>query len=176
MTEESVRYEDWIELVDLSSIPDPDDKYQECEFFFDLLETEKDRNHFRWLASAFLNAIYSYFETSALTAHFRFMHPEINEPIEDSEGLATLRKYVNVVQNNKNPKYVKTCAVHPIVKQIYELRKKCTHHFSLSIMEAGPQLPRDFLFGSIRGKGESALMQCQRAIELVRVVQKELDS
>lgn len=175
MTEESDSIEDWLELGDLSAIPDLDDKHRECEFFFGLLKAENNRNHFRWLVSAFLNAIYSYFETSALTAHFRFTHPETGDPIEDLEALAILRKYVRVFQNKSNPNYVKTGAVHPVVKEIYELRKISTHHFSLSIMEAGSELPRDFQFGSMRGSGVPALAQCQRAIELVRVVQAELD-
>lgn len=176
MQSDSDSFEDWLDYGDLSAVPDLDDKHLECEYFFELLSVEKDRNRFRWLVSAFLNAIYSYFETSALTAHFRFTHPETGEPIEDSESLEILRQYVRVFQNAKKPNYVKTSAVHPVVKEIYELRKVSTHHFSLSIMEAGSVLPRDFQFGDIRGKGVPAIAQCQRAIELVRVVQVELNT
>jgi len=176
MPNNSDSVDDWFELIDLSAVPYLDDKHRECEFFFDLLSVEEDRSRFRWLVSAFLNAVYSYFETSALTAYFRFTHPETREPIEDSESLEILRKYVRVFQNAKNPNFVKTSAVHPVVREVYELRKTSTHHYSLSIMEVGPELPRDFQLGDLRGKGEPALQQCKRAIGLVRAVQVELNS
>ncbi len=176
MSEEIEFTGNWLEKLDLSAVPDLDDKHQECEFFFRILSAETDRNQFRWLVSAFLNSVYSYFETSALTAHFAFTHPVTAEPMEDPESLGILRKYVKFTQSKKNPNYVKTGAVHPVVEEVYELRKMSTHHFSHSIMSVGPVLPRDFHFGDMRGEGKPALEQCQRAIEVVREVQGRLSS
>ena len=176
MVEEIEYSGDWLECLDLAAVPDLDDKHQECEFFFKLLSVETDRNKFRWLVSAFLNAVYSYFETSSLTAHFAFTHPVTAEPMKDPEWLDILTEYVTFTQRKNDPNHVKTRAVHPVVKEVYELRKKSTHHFSHSIMAVGPVLPKDFQFGDMRGQGKPALEQCQRAIEIVREVQGRLSS
>lgn len=99
---------DWLSRCDIGAVPDLDDKVRECEFFFDALSAETNRNRFRWLVSAFLNAAYSFFESTALTAYFRFTDPESGEPYEDDEGLTVLRRHVKVFQNAKNPNFVKT--------------------------------------------------------------------
>jgi hypothetical protein len=168
--------DEWLSLLDLAAIPDPNDKVRECEFFFELMSTETDRDRFRWLTSAFLNASYSYFESSALTAFFRFTDQETGEPIEDSQALEVLRRYVNVLRNVKNPRFVKTAGLVPLTQQLYEFRKKSTHHSPLSIMIAGPSLPEDFHFGSMRGKGTAVMPLCREALALVRHVQQEIDA
>jgi hypothetical protein len=167
---------EWLSLLDLQAIPDPHDKVRECEFFFELMLRETERDRFRWLASAFLNAAYSYFETSALRAFFRFTDHETGESVEDSQALEVLRKYVKVFQNAKNPNFVKTTGLVPLTELLYEFRKKSTHHFPLSIMIAGANLPEDFHFGSTRGKGTAIMPLCRDTLKLIRHVEQEIDA
>lgn len=166
--------DDWLKCFDMQSLPDFDDKVQECEFFFRLLATEKDRNKFRWLFSAFLNAAYSFFESTALTAYFKYTDPD-GTPCKDSEGLAFLQKHVKVEQNKKNPSYVKTSGLSPLTKQLYEVRKQCTHHFPLSIMITGPSLPDDFHIGNMRGNGIPAISLCHDTLQLIQSLYKDID-
>jgi hypothetical protein len=168
--------EDWLSLLDLSAIADPNDKLAECEYFLYAASLEKDRDRFRWQISAFFNAAYSYFEISAISAYFAFTDPETGEPVEDSEVLEILRKYIKVFQNVKNPKFVKTAGLHPVTEQLYELRKANTHHFPMSIMQVDAELPENFHFGNITGKGTPALPFCRATMELIRSVQRELEA
>ena len=166
---------DWLDRWDFQAVADFDDKRKECEFFFGLMSAETDRNKFRWLVSAFLNSAYSFFESTALTAHFRFTDPETGEPVEDHEGLAILKAHVKVLQEAKNPKFVKTAGLTPLTKQLYEFRKKSTHHFPLSIMIDGEALPDGFLFGDMRGEGIPVVPLCRDVLELVRAVYAEIN-
>ena len=166
---------DLLARLDLSAIADPGDKIRECEFFLGLASTETDRARFRWLISAYLNAVYSYFETTALYASVVFTDPETLDPLEDSEAVEILRNYVRIRQNEKNPYFVKTGALHPVVVRLYEVRNAATHHFPLSIMAAGTNLPEDFYLGSTRGEGEPLLALCREALAVVKQVQAELD-
>lgn len=168
--------EDWLSLLDLSAIADPGDKVSECEYFLEIASSETNRERFRWQISAFFNAAYIYFETSALSAYFSISDPQTGEPVEDSEALAILRKYVRVIQNAKKPNYVKTAGLHPIAERLYELRKANTHHFPMSIMVAGSSLLEDFHFGNMTGKGTPALEFCRSAMALIRAVQAELSA
>ena len=95
--------DDILERLDLEAIADPGDKIRECEFLLGLASTEADRTRFRWLVSAYLNAVYSYFETTALYASVAFTDPETGDPIEDTDAVETLRAYVRVLQNEKSP-------------------------------------------------------------------------
>lgn len=164
-----VDIEDWLNRWDMQSVPDFDDKLRECEFFFALLSKEGDRSRFRWLLSGFLNATYSFFESLALTAHFRYTDSD-GEPYEDDAALAILRCHVKVLQDKKNPNFVKTAGLSPLTKQLYEIRKKSTHHSSLSIMATGTSLPDDFHIGNMKGEGIPALPLCRNALGLVREV------
>lgn len=165
-----------LKRIDLSAIADPGDKIRECEFFLGLASTETDRARFRWLVSAYLNAVYSYFETTALHASVRFTDPETGDPIEDTEAVETLRTYVRVLRGEKKPYYVKTGGLHPVIARLYEVRKAAIHHFPLSIMAAGPNLPEDFHLGSMKGEGEPLLALCREALAVIRQVQDELDA
>lgn len=167
--------ENIFDRLDLGAIADRDDKIRECEFFLGLASVETDRARFRWLISAYLNAVYSYFETTALYASVAFTNPETGKPIEDMEAVETLRKYVSVKQNEKNLTYVKTGGLHPVIAHLYEIRKAATHHFPLSIMAAGPNLPEDFHLGKMKGEGKPLLALCREAIMVIRKVQAELD-
>lgn len=167
--------EDWMSRWDIQAVPDLDDKLRECEFYFALLEAENDRNKFRWVLSGFLNSAYSFFESSALTAYYRFTDAD-GEPYADFDGLAVLRRHVKVLRNEKNPSFVKTAGLSKLTTTIYEIRKKCTHHFSLSIMIAGTSLPEDFQIGSIRGQGVPAMSLCREALDLVRSVHAEISA
>lgn len=159
----------------MEAVPDLDDKVRECEFFFDALSTETNRNRFRWLVSAFLNAAYSFFESTALTAYFRFTDAKSGESFEDHEGLAILRMHVEVIQNSKYPYFVKTAGLTQLTQQLYEFRKKNTHHFPLSIMAAGSVLPEDFHFGSMRDEGIPVMPLCRNSMALIRAVYSEIN-
>ena len=166
--------DDWLNRIDLEAIADPTDKLSESEFFLGLASQEANRERFRWLISAFLNAAYSFFETSALSAFFRFTD-EGGEPHADDDALEVLRTYVVVMQDKKRPSYVKTAGLHEVTKQLYEFRKKSAHHTALSIMATGSSLPADYHFGNMKGEGTAALEFCTNAMKLMRTVQLELD-
>jgi hypothetical protein len=167
---------DIFESLDLDAIADPGDKIRECEFFLGLASSEIDRTRFRWLVSAYLNAVYSYFETTALFVSVSFTDPQTGDPIEDMKAVEILRAYVRVFQNEKKPYYVKTGGLHPIIARLYEVRKAATHHFPLAIMATGPNLPEDFHLGSMSGGGEPLLLLCREALAIVKQVQAEIDA
>ena len=165
---------DWLSKIDFEAIPDRDDKLAECQYFLSLAELEADRQKFRWLISAFLNAVYSFFETSALYAHVAFTSPDTGEPIADTDALETLKQYVEMSQRQKDPYYVKTAGKHEITKRLYKVRQSSTHHYALRIMATGPSLPEDFHFGSERGNGTPVLTLCRDAMNLILKVNSEL--
>jgi len=167
--------DDWINLLDMSAIADPFDKIAECQYFLDLASQEADVEHFRWLVSAFFAAAYSYFEISALSSFHAYTDPQ-GDPVEDSDALEVLRRYVTVSRNTKNPSFVKTGGNHEITIQLYEFRKRNTHHFPMSIMTTSPEIPEDFQFGRIRGQGKPALAFCRTAMALIRQVHQELQA
>jgi len=169
-------FEDWLNLLDLAAIADSHDKIAECEYFLTLASTEQDVQRFRWLISAFFGAAYSFFEISALSAFQAFIDPRTGEPVENTDALKTLRRYVTVDQNVKNPFFVKTGGNHDVTKQLYKLRTANTHHYPLSIMATCPELPGAFHFGNIIGKGTPALAFCRTAMSLIRQVHQELEA
>ncbi|WP_157199263.1 hypothetical protein [Methylomonas koyamae] len=172
---EAVDLNDWFSKWDIEAIPDLDDKVKECEFFFDALSTETDRNKFRWLVSAFLNAAYSFFESTALTAYYRFTDTESGELYEDQKGLEILKKHVKVFQKPSDPMFVTTAGLTPLTKQLYEFRKKSTHHFPLSIMATGTTLPEDFHFGSMQDQGVPVMPLCRDSLALIRAIYTEIN-
>jgi hypothetical protein len=169
-------FDDILDLLDLGAIADPGDKVRECEFFLALASVEHDRERFRWLISAYLNAVYSFFETSALRAYVGITDPKTGDPVGDAEALETLRAYVKVFQDAKNPYFVKTGGLDPTIQRLYKSRAAATHHVPLSIMAAGPNLPEDFHFGDLRGRGEPILPLCRQALVVVKQVEEELNS
>jgi hypothetical protein len=166
--------EDWLDRFDISAMPDLVDKVAECDYFLSLATLEANREKFRWLISAFLNATYSYFETTAWAAYSGFIDSETGEAHPDFEKIDILNKYVKFKQDEKKPYFVKTTAIHPLIKQMYELRKANTHRTAMSIMCTGSSVPENFHLGSITGEGESALIFCKNIMILIRVIDKEL--
>ncbi|MBS0298930.1 MAG: hypothetical protein JSR32_03180 [Proteobacteria bacterium] len=163
--------------MDIGTIADPGDKIRECEFFLGLASTEPDRTRFRWLISAYLNAVYSYFEITALSAFTAFTDPKTGAPAENTEALENLSAYVCISQGKKNPYYVKTSdPKHQVIARIYELRKTTTHRFPSLIRAAGANLPADFYFFSFEGKDEPVLALCHDALTIIKQVQAELDA
>jgi len=156
--------EDLLNLLDLGAIADATDKLPECEYFLRLAAEEIDKDKFRWLISAFLGAAYSFFEICAIRGYQSFHNPETGDPIENEEVLEILRRYVQVSQNVNRPTYIKTMGQHKITKELYDIRKRNTHHHPLSIMTCGTQLPEDFHFGSLSGKGIPALAFCREVM------------
>ncbi|TXG99901.1 MAG: hypothetical protein E6R08_00270 [Nevskiaceae bacterium] len=168
----SSAFDRYLDRLDLAAIESARDKVEECRFFLGLASIETDRARFRWMLSAFLNAAYSYFEMAALEAHFRFCDPDGN-PFADEQTLATLEQHVKVDKDRRDR--VKTIAVSPLAQQLFNIRKGNTHHFPLSIMEAGPALPEGFEIGRFRGEGVPALAFAREAMALVEQVQREID-
>lgn len=166
--------EDYLNRWDIEATPDFDDKVRECEFFYAQLTTEVDRNRFRWFLSGFLNAAYSFFESTALAAHFRFTKID-GDSCKDDEGLSILRRHVKVEQNKNNPDFVKTAGLTTLTKQLYEIRKRCTHHFPLSILTVGVSLPEDFHLGCMRGEGTPVMPFCREVLQLIRNIRDEID-
>lgn len=166
---------DWLSRWDMEAVAGFDDKVKECEFFYSLLSSETDRNRFRWLVSAFLNSAYSFFESTALIAHFWITDPVSGDSHPDHERLKILKKYVKVSQRKNNPNFVDTQGLAPITKSLYKFRKENTHHFPLSIMAAGPNLPEDFHFGSMKNEGTPVVPLCREALELVKKVFSEIN-
>ena len=168
--------DDFFDRIDLDAIADPGDKVRECEFFLNLATVEMDRSRFRWLISAYLNAVYSYFETAALYASVSFTNPQTGDPIQDREAVEKLRAYVGITQNEKSPYYVKTHGLHPIISRLYQVRKTTTHLFPLAIMSSGLDLPEDFHLGNIKGEGEPLLELCRQALDVVKKAQTEINA
>lgn len=167
---------DWyLDRLDITAIENAANKVEECRFFLGLASIEADRAKFRWLLSAFLNAAYSYFEMAALEAYFRFCDQDGN-PFADEQTLAALEPHVKADKTGKTGKErVKTLAVSPLAQQLFKIRTGNTHHFPLSIMEAGPALPEGFEIGRMRGEGISALAFGREVMELVERVQRQID-
>jgi len=161
--------------VDLSAVALPEDKIAECAFFLELATREPDRSRFRWLMSAFLNAVYSYFEIKALGAYEAFQHPESGEYIEDEEALEILRKYVRIVQNKNIPSFVKTSGLEGLIESLYELRKQNTHHYPLAIMDTDGAPPQSYQFGIMPGNGTPALEFCRSVMSLIDQIESELN-
>lgn len=100
----------------------------------------------------------------------------MEKPYKDQEGLALLKKHVRVFQNTtNNPNFVKTAGLTPITKQLYELRKRSTHHFPLSIISTGSALPEDFHFGSMRGESIPVMPLCREALVVIRTIFAEIN-
>nr|CBA27423.1 hypothetical protein Csp_A02200 [Curvibacter putative symbiont of Hydra magnipapillata] len=161
--------------LDLDAIADPGDKIRECEFFLNQASAEVDRTRFRWFISAYLNAVYSYFETTAMYASVAFTDPKTGYPIEDTEAIEKLRTYVSASQSKRNPYYVKTSGIHPVIARVFEIRKVATHHFPLAIMTVGPNLPEDFHLGYLKDKSVPLLALCREVLAIVKNAQNEID-
>lgn len=166
---------DFLKDLDLSAIALPEDKFEECMFFFCLMSVEIHRDKFRWLPSAFLNASYSYLEIKAKSLHFSIFDPDTGEPVEDSAGLDVLKRYVRTFQDKKNPEFVKTSAFDTLLKSLYEIRKANTHNYSLSIMKRGDNLPKDFVIGDRIGSGTPALELSEQVMAFFTQLEKELE-
>lgn len=176
MTNEESSIDDLLAQIDLAAIADPGDKVRECEFFLALASVEPSREQFRWLITAFLSAVYSYFETSALYANVAFTHPETGEPIADDVALEKMRAFVKIKTDPKTPFYIKTAGYNALVQRLYKFRAGATHRFPLSITAAGPNLPEEYHFGSTHGQGEPILQLCKEALVVVKRVEEELNS
>ncbi|GEM_PF-1486884 len=171
---------DEIMSADMLALASPRDKIEECAFFLELASRESNRSRFRWLMSAYLNAVYSYFEIKALAAHTAYPNPEINEYTEDQDMLSVLLKYIKISQQNRNPSFVKTSALDTsafgeCLKTFYELRKQNTHHYPLAITKSSPVLPEGYHFGYLKSKGIPALEFCREVMSLIEQIEKELN-
>lgn len=171
---EATEMEEFLDLLDLDALADADDKLAECRYFLNVASHESDVQRFRWLVSAFFGAAYSYFEICALKAFHGFHDPRTGKPIEDAESLKILRRYVSVKQSKKDPMRVDTGGYNDITKVLYQLRTGNTHHYPLSIMATGSNLPEEYHFGKLRGHGTPALAFCRTAMSLIEQVNKEL--
>lgn len=162
--------------LDLSAIVLPDDKLKECHFFYGLLSAERDRDKFRWLLDAFLNACYGYLEFKAAYLHYAFCDPETGDPVDDLNGLETLRKYVRIFQQKNASGFIKTSGLSELMKKLYKFRNRSTHDGGIEIMQVGENLPHDFHLGKYRGKGVPALKLCDEILRFFSELELQLDS
>ena len=159
-----------LEDIDLPAIALPDDKLDECKYFFSLLEQESDRNKFRWLLSAFLGACYSCIEIKARQLYHAFNDPETGETYKDEESLDILHKFVKTQQGKKNPYYVNTSGINDIVKRLYEIRHGNTHSYALSILLDGDASPNNFFIGHKISEKVPAIEFCQDVMGLLEKI------
>jgi len=166
---------EYLDDIDLDSIALPDDKFNECHFFFELLSRESRKSRFRWLLSAFLGACYSYLEIKAASLYFALNDPETGDPVEDYESLEMLRKYVRVFQDKKNYSFIKTSALHRLIKQLYRIRNANTHNYALSIIGEEFGSPADFKIGYKKSAAVPALQFCREILALFSQINEEID-
>ena len=163
-----------IHLIDFSSMAPRSDKMAESDYFLSLLRAETARDRFRWLLAAFLNAAYSYFETAALRA-YAATTDEDGSPVADDDALSIIGQYVRVQPgSSKNPYFLKTSGLHPLVCDLYEIRKKCVHYFPIDVMIVGERLPEGFHIGNKRGSGRPAIVFCSEVMALIQGLEQEL--
>jgi hypothetical protein len=165
---------DILKDLDLAAIASPDDKLNECKYFFQLMSTETNRSHFRWLLSAFLNACYSYLEVKAQYLYNSFNNPETGEPVEDEDSLLILRQYIRAFRNQNKPDFINTSGLTELTKRLYKLRNSSTHDWGLAVMKVGNTLPNDFQIGHLRNQGAPALGFCKEILSLFDKIESEL--
>lgn len=165
---------DYLARLDLAAVESAQDKVDECRYFLAQARVEKERSRFRWLLSALLSAAYSFFEMAALEARHRFCG-EDGEVYPDEQALTVLSNHVKFEKAGKKG-WVKASALSPAAKKLFDARRRNTHHYPLSIMECGPNLPADFRLGRLRDEGVPALDFAVDVVNLVEQVQRELDA
>lgn len=161
--------------LDLLAVVLPDDKLKECDYFYDLLLQQTDRDKFRWIFGAFLNACYGYLEYKAAYLHYAFYNPETGEPVEDREGLEVLRKYVRVFQNKNKLGFIKTAGFSELMSKLYKFRATSTHDGGIEIMTVGDNLPYDFHIGKNMGDGVPAIVFCSEIKAFFVTLELELN-
>ena len=161
--------------LDLSAVVLPDDKLRECDYFYGLLLQEKDRDRFRWLLGAFLNACYGYLEYKAAYFHYAFCDPETGDPVEDWQGLETLRKYIRVFQVKNKAGYIKTSGMSELMLKLYKFRAISTHDGGVGIMQVGSNLPSDFQIGVHLSQGVPAIAFCKEVRAFFVTLESELN-
>lgn len=165
---------DYLLDLDIMAVPTLGDKLAECEYFYALLEKETDQDKFRWLLGAFLNSCYGYLEFKASYLHYGFCNPETGEPIEDTENLDTLRKYVRVFKLQNKSGFIKTSGLSDLMKQLYKFRNRSTHDGGIEVMATGGNLPEDFKIGKYISKGVPALDFCKQILAFFSALEKEI--
>lgn len=158
--------------IDFSAVVLLDDKLKECDYFYSLLQNESDRNKFRWLLGAFLNACYGYLEDKAAYLHFGFCDRESGEPIEDQKALAVFNKYVGTT---KKSKFIKTYAISDLMKKLYKYRGISTHDGGVGVIQAGDNLPSDFQVGYLKSECIPALAFCRGVLSFFSELEAELN-
>lgn len=160
--------------LDIMAVPPLGDKLAECEYFYTLLSGENNQDKFRWLLGAFLNSCYGYLEFKASYLHYGFCHPETGEPIEDFEGLDTLRQYVRVFKLKNKSGFIKTSGLSELMEKLYKFRNRSTHDGGIEVMASGSDFPNDFKIGKYISKGVPALDFCKEILELFSQLEAEL--
>ncbi|WP_273022830.1 hypothetical protein [Rheinheimera sp.] len=165
--------------LDLSAVVLLNDKLNECNFFYELLQQEPDRNRFRWLFGAFLNSCYGYLEDKASYFYYAHCNPESGEPIADQKSLEILNKDVGskkVLNKKKNTEHIKTFANSELMKKLYKYRNVSTHDGGIGIMIVGDNLPCDFYIGHKKSEGISALKFCNDVLSCFTKIEQELNT
>jgi len=169
-----VSIKEHLENLDLDAIAYPEDKFCECQYFYSLLQSESDRDKFRWLLSAFLGACYSFLEIKAKSLYFAFSDPETGEYHEDQNSLDILKKYIKSKKHKNNPSRVSTYASHELIKTLYDIRHDNTHNYAISIMRQSGEDPEKYLIGHTHGDGVLALTFCREILFMFKEINQEL--
>lgn len=166
--------QDHFNLVDLDAVADPLDKHAECKFFMALIETETDRQHIRWLISAFFSAANSFFDIAGRSAFMRFNDPETGDAIANEFALNMLRPYVKVTPDKRVAARYNSAPKHQTIKELRDFRNANSHISPIPIMISSTELPVGFELGHVRGKGKPALAFCRQVMDLIDKVSKQL--
>lgn len=162
--------------IDIDSIAPPDDKHEECKYFYNLLLVENERDKFRWLLSAFLGACYSFLEIKAKGMYHAYNDFETGEPVEDEQALDVLHQYVTTSQRKKDSSFVSTKGLHELTKKLYEIRHNNTHHYALSVIGGNVSYSEEFLIGYEKSKAVPALKFCREVLSLFDAINEQLDA
>jgi hypothetical protein len=168
-----VLIKEFLDNINMAAIALPDDKLNECKYFFNLLKSEPERDKFRWLLSAFLGACYSCIEIKAKGLYHAFNDPDTGETYKDEEALEFLNKFVITKQSGKDPYYVNTKGLDVTIKTLYEMRHENIHSYSLSISIDREVSPNKFYIGHIITEKVPAIEFCQNVIDLLEGIYQQ---
>lgn len=158
---------------DLDAIPDFDDKFEECKYFYSLAKDECDIKKFRWLVSACLNSANSFFDIKAGQLYHAFEDAETGEAIKDEEKLELFKAHMKTKQSPKNPSRIKAFPIGQLLERMREIRNANAHEHALffTTRESGNQSAYEITMGQY---SVSALQFCEHLIQRMEEVIREL--
>lgn len=119
-----------LERLELSDIPDLNDKLDECEFFAKLAIAESDSAKFRWFFSAFLSSARSFIDTQV--KQLLFANGLLGGASAGQRNVLDFleRYFVIFPKSNKKTEFI-VKASHPVLIEMINIRNKNVHETSL---------------------------------------------